>query len=109
MSELEKTNLTQGSTPPPERKEMALDDARRVKTLSPGMLVFKRFIRNKLAVIGLVILVIMFAFSFLGPFLSPYRETDVFYKRDSIRKDYASAIYNQELRYTVNDGATFTE
>lgn len=109
MSELEKTNLTQGSTPPPERKEMALDDARRVKTLLPGMLVFKRFIRNKLAVIGLVILVIMFAFSFLGPFLSPYRETDVFYKQDSIRKDYASAIYNQELRYTVNDGATFTE
>ena len=109
MSELDKTNLTQGSTPPPARKEMALDDARRVKTLSPGMLVFKRFIRNKLAVIGLVILVIMFLFAFLGPFLSPYRETDVFYKQDSIRKDYASAIYNQELRYIVNDGATFSE
>ena len=31
-------------------EEMHLDDARRVKVLSPGMLVFKRFIRNRLAV-----------------------------------------------------------
>ena len=31
---------------------MTLDDAARVKVLSPGMLVFKRFIRNKLAIVG---------------------------------------------------------
>ena len=37
-------------------EEMHLDDARRVKVLSPGMLVFKRFIRNRLAVIGFAIL-----------------------------------------------------
>ena len=42
------------------RSEMKLDDARRIKVLSPGMMVFKRFIRNKLAVIGLVILFFMF-------------------------------------------------
>ena len=35
-------------------QEMHLDDARRVKVLSPGMLVFKRFIRNRLAVVGTV-------------------------------------------------------
>ena len=109
MSEPEKNKITQGSTPSPAREEMALDDARRVKTLSPGMLVFKRFIRNKLAVIGLVILVLMFLFAFLGPFLSPYAQTEVFYKTDSIRKDYASAIYNNELRYSVNAGETFGE
>lgn len=109
MSELENTNITQGTTPPPARREMALDDARRIKTLSPGMLVFKRFIRNKLAVIGLIILVVMFTFAFIGPFLSPYSQTEVFYKQDSIRKDYASAIFNSELRYSVNDGATFSE
>ncbi len=45
--------------------EMHLDDARRVKVLSPGMLVFKRFIRNSLAVVGFVILLFMFIFSFL--------------------------------------------
>ena len=31
---------------PQEQEQMKLDDARRVKVLSPGMLVFKRFIRN---------------------------------------------------------------
>ncbi|NLC13597.1 MAG: ABC transporter permease, partial [Chloroflexi bacterium] len=86
---------------------MALDDARRVKTLSPGMLVFKRFIRNKLAVIGLVILVAMFLFSFLGPLLSPYTQTEVFYKQDTISKDYAGAIYNTELRYSIKEGEAF--
>ncbi len=46
----------------------------RVKVLSPGMTVLKRFFRSKLSVIGLVILVILFIFSFLGPVFSPYEE-----------------------------------
>ena len=107
MSEIENTNLNLQSTPPSARQEMALDDARRIKTLSPGMLVFKRFIRNKLAVIGLIILVFMFTFAFLGPLFSPYTETEVFYKQNMIRKDYASAIFNTELRYSVKDGESF--
>lgn len=109
MSELEATNITNEPTPKqaPQNQEMALDDARRVKTLSPGMLVFKRFIRNRLAVIGLVILIVMFLFSFLGPFISPYTETQVFYKGDTISKDYAGAIFNTELRYSVKEGEKF--
>lgn len=108
MSELEATNIPNGPIQNPEPQQvMALDDARRVKTLSPGMLVFKRFIRNKLAVIGLIILVLMFLFSFIGPMLSPYSQTQVFYKRDYISKDYAGAIYNTELRYSVHPDATF--
>ena len=43
-----------------EKTEYALDDARRVKVLSPSMMVFKRFVRNKLAIVGFVILVVMF-------------------------------------------------
>ena len=43
-----------------------LDDERRVRVLSPGMLVFKRFVRNRLAITGLIILVVMFAFSLFG-------------------------------------------
>ena len=35
----------------------ALDDERRVKVLSPGQLVAKRFFRNRLAMVGLIILV----------------------------------------------------
>ena len=33
----------------------SLDNLERVKTLSPGMMVVKRFFRNKLAIVGLVI------------------------------------------------------
>jgi peptide/nickel transport system permease protein len=109
MSELETTNLTNEpiQNRPPQNQDMALDDARRVKTLSPGMLVFKRFIRNKLAVIGMVILVFMFLFSFLGPLLTPYTQTEVFYKQSTIKKDYAGAIYNTELRYSTKQGEIF--
>ena len=91
-----------------EEEDMRLDDARRVKSLSPGMLVFKRFIRNKLAVVGLVILVFMFIFSFLGPLFSPYRQDQVFTYRTTMSKDYAGAIFNKELRYSVAEGESFS-
>ncbi len=79
---------------------MHLDDSRRVKVLSPGMLVFKRFIRNSLAVVGLVILLFMFSFSFLGPLLSPYGQTQVFKGVDTMSKDYAaqSITRNYDIR-----------
>jgi peptide/nickel transport system permease protein len=88
--------------------EMHLDDARRIKVLSPGMLVFKRFIRNMLAVVGLAILFFMFMFSFLGPVYSPYGQVDVFKGVGSMSKEFAGAIYNDELRYTTADGESFT-
>ena len=59
----------------------ALDDERRVKVLSPGQLVAKRFFRNRLAMVGLIILVTMFVFSFIGGMVSPYGESEVFRKR----------------------------
>jgi len=90
-----------------ENEEMQLDDARRVKVLSPGMLVFKRFIRNRLAVIGLIILLFMFTFSFIGPMFSPYGQTQVFKGLGSMSKEFAGAIYNEELRYTVAGGENF--
>lgn len=90
-----------------EVEEMHLDDARRVKVLSPGMLVFKRFINNRLAVIGFAILLFMFTFSFLGPVFSPYGQTDVFKGVGSMTKEFAGAIYNQELRYTAAEGESF--
>jgi len=108
MSEVESTNLAnEPVSQTPQNQGMALDDARRVKTLSPGQLVMKRFFRNKLAVIGLVILAVMFLFSFLGPLLSPYTQTQIFHKMDSAQKDFAGAIINTELRYSVKDGETF--
>ena len=42
---------TQNNTP--KKEQYSLNDDRRVKVLSPGALVAKRFFRNRLAVVGL--------------------------------------------------------
>ncbi len=44
----------------------------RVRVLSPGMMVAKRFFRSKLSVIGLVMLIVLFLASFIGPIFSPW-------------------------------------
>ena len=90
-----------------QEEQYSLSDDRRVKVLSPGALVAKRFFRNRLAVTGMVILVIMFAFSFIGGLLSPYDQDQKFYRVDSQAKDYAGIVYNDEYRYTVGDAELF--
>ena len=89
-------------------EQLSLDDGRRVKVLSPCMMVFKRFIRNKLAIAGIIILVFMFVFSFFGGLLSPYRQDQVFYKVDSANKEYASAVVNTEYRFLTKDGSALS-
>ena len=79
------------------KQEYSLNDDRRVKILSPGMLVAKRFFRNRLAVTGLIILAIMFAFSFLGGLVSPYRQDQKFTRLDIQAKDYAGAVENKSF------------
>lgn len=44
----------------------------RAKVLSPGKTVAKRFFRSKLSVIGLVTLILLFVFSFVGPLFSKW-------------------------------------
>ena len=82
------------------QEQMKLDDARRVKVLSPGMLVFKRFIRNKLAVAGIIILAVMFAYSFIGPLFSPYKRAQIFTKEVIEPGDYATGKFNTDSRFT---------
>ena len=82
----------------------ALDDERRVKVLSPGQLVAKRFFRNRLAMVGLIILVTMFVFSFIGGMVSPYGESEVFRKTEATWKDYAGAGYNSNYIFRSVDG-----
>ena len=59
------------------QEDYSLSDDRRVKVLSPGTLVAKRFFRNRLAVVGLTILAVMFIFSFIGGLVSPYGQDQV--------------------------------
>ena len=92
---------------PQEEEQYALDDARRVKVLSPSMMVFKRFVRNKLAIVGFIILVVMFTFSFVGPLFSPYSIAQLFTHDSYEWKTYATGRYNTDPKYIVADGAEF--
>ena len=48
------------------------------KEMSPFKLILRRFFRSRLSVVGLIMLVFLFAFSFLGPLVySEWGETDV--------------------------------
>ena len=92
----------------PENKEQfSLNDDRRVKVLSPGALVVKRFFRNRLAVIGMIMLITMFVFSFVGGFVSPYGEDEQFYRYEEQMKEYVGVVRNNDFRYTAADGEKF--
>ena len=91
MSEEKNLNSQQEGTS--NEQQYSLNDDRRVKVLSPGAMVAKRFFRNGVAVFGMIVLVFMFAFSFIGGVLSPYEEDEKFYTpsletRDAYRKAY---------------------
>ena len=91
----------------PAEEHYSLNDDRRVKVLSPGMLVAKRFIRNRMAVTGLVILIFMFIFSFIGGLVSPYGQDQFFYTDKPIRKSFGEAKENTEFRYGSNSDEVF--
>lgn len=78
----------------------------RVKTLSPTMTVLKRFFRSKLSVVGLVILIALFVFSFLGPVISPWGEMEA----DSTPKEIVSTLpLEYQVTYVDANGQTVTE
>lgn len=91
----EQNGLTENNTD----AAYSLSDDRRVKTLSPGAMVLKRFMRNRTAVAGIVILAFMFLFSFVGGLISPYTETELFYRYEGQNKRFATVTENTELRY----------
>ena len=105
MSEdLEKKNISAAS----DEEQYSLNDDRRVKVLSPGAMVAKRFFRNRIAVVGLVILTFMFLFSFVGGIITPYKEDQQFYRYDIQNKEYAGAVKNAELRYATAPDQSFS-
>lgn len=88
--------------------EIKLDDVTRVKVLSPSRQVFKRFVRNRLAIVGSMILITMFVFCFIGPIFYAYDQADIFYKYESQNIKYANAKVNVNYNgYTVDDSVEF--
>lgn len=93
--------------PRDDAQEYSLNDDRRVKVLSPGALIAKRFFRNRLAVVGLVILVVMFVFSFIGGLVSPYGQDQTFSTMTKLNTQYAGITETTSLRYTAAPDADF--
>ena len=65
------------------------------RTLSPGRLVLKRFFRSKLSMTGLIILIALFVFSFIGPlfdflpFIWGEKEAD---NSSSVREEFTTSV-----------------
>lgn len=90
-----------------ETEKLSLNDDRRVKVLSPGALVAKRFFRNRLAVVGLSMLIAMFLFSFVGGIISPYKEDQQFYTYTYMDQEYVGVVKNNDFRYVSAEGQKF--
>ncbi len=75
---------------------------RNVKLMSPTQMVLRRFFRSKLSIIGLVMVISLFLFSFLGPVVyTKWGETEL---DQSGTTSYAVA----EIEYTDKDGNKYT-
>ena len=103
----DKQDLNQTAAPQ-QNETYSLNDDRRVKVLSPGALVVKRFFRNTLSVVGLCIIIAMFLFSFVGGLISPYEEDEIFYNYTDMKKNYVSATKNDVFRYQSAEGQSFS-
>ena len=78
----------------------------RVRVLSPGMMVAKRFFRSKLSMIGLITLAILFLFSFIGPLFSPWCEGWGWNLADRNADDNAGkpVLTYERIDYFLEDG-----
>ncbi|MCH5316835.1 MAG: ABC transporter permease [Eubacterium sp.] len=91
-----------------ENEQYSLNDDRRVKVLSPGALVAKRFFRNRLAVVGLIMLLSMAVFSFIGGMVIPYGQAEQFYTYTPLKKEYVGVTRNDDIRYAAAEGKEFS-
>lgn len=103
----EETGASRENTAAAGEQEYSLNDDRRVKVLTPGALVAKRFFRNRLAILGLIMLVAMFLFSFVGGLITPYGQAEIFYTYTMMEKEYVGVTRNDSLRYAAAEGAAF--
>ena len=77
---MEETKLAAIDAEIAEEEPEHLED--RVKTLSPAAVVAKRFFRSKLSMFGLVTLIVLFLFSFVGPLFGSV--TDAIWLQDEV-------------------------
>ena len=103
--------LLEGTEPMTEEEELAEairlsheDDAleRTVKLMSPTRMVLRRFFRSKLSIVGLVMVISLFVFSFLGPLIfNQWGETEL---DESGSVNYTDTA----IQMTDDEGNTYT-
>lgn len=57
--------------------EKSVMNRKKEKSQSPWRAAFRRLRKNKMAMIGIYVLIFMILFSFVGPFLSPYQDAKI--------------------------------
>lgn len=87
-------------------EEVVLEQAddsieRNIKLMSPMQMVLRRFFRSKLSIVGLIMIVSLFAFCWLGPlFYNKWEPSEV---------DYGGKVEYTTSTVTLPDGTTFTQ
>lgn len=101
VEEVENTSVTELDT----QEESSEIEAATMRTLSPARIVMKRFFRSKLSITGLVILVILFVFSFFGPIFQglPF----VWGEKDPERTPVYQEIVGEPTTITGADGEEY--
>ena len=92
-------NTSKLGTEAVEDTEVPLD--KNVRLMSPTMMVVRRFFRSKLSIVGLIMVIGLFIFSFAGPLI--YNQWGEIELDESGKTEYAIA----ETTYTVN-GVEYT-
>lgn len=99
----EMTELGAGGELHPENEEdESQPHERNVKLMSPTQMVVRRFFRSKLSILGLIMVISLFLFSFLGPVV--YTKWGEIELDDSGTTGFAVA----EVQYTDKDGNVYT-
>ena len=98
MEELENVKQEENSQKSPETQEATY------KEMSPIKLILRRFFRSRLSIVGLIMIVFLFLFSFLGPVVySKWGETEV--DRTQIvtihEEEYTTIIDGEEVTVTL--------
>ena len=60
-------------------REMAINQEQMEKAIGPWRMMYRNFVRNKLAVIGIIVFIAVLIFVFIGPAFSPYGRDEMNY------------------------------
>ena len=93
--EIEAANIKEDAT---LDKELEVIEEATYKEMSPTGLIFRRFFRSKLSIVGLIMIVFLFIFSFLGPVI--YNK----WGEETVDRSEITEIIRNEYSYIDEDG-----